>query len=54
MLAWISANSANIILVVVLLAAVGGALAWQRYNKKHGKGCCGSCNGCPHAGGCHK
>ncbi|MBQ0059373.1 MAG: FeoB-associated Cys-rich membrane protein [Lachnospiraceae bacterium] len=40
---------ANIIIVLLLLAIVGSAIAYMRKVKKRGK-----CVGCPYCGGCSK
>ena len=50
---WIKANIANIIIVIILLATVGIALAVMIRNRKKGKSCCGgSCCNCAMSGSC--
>ena len=46
MLSWISANSGDIIVLLVLGLVVGVVIAAMIRDKKKGNGCCGGCSGC--------
>ena len=53
MLAWVSANLANIAVAAVLLLIVGLALRRMIRNRKAGKSSCGcDCASCPSCGSC--
>ena len=52
---WITSNIANIVIVVILLAAVGLAAGKILRDRKNGKSSCGcNCGSCPMSGSCHK
>ena len=54
MLAFLKANIATIIVVLLVAAAVGFAIYIMIKNKKAGKSSCGcNCAGCPNAGSCN-
>ena len=46
MFSWISANSGDIIVLLVLGLVVGAVIAAMIRDKKKGNGCCGGCSGC--------
>ncbi len=55
MLAWLSANLINIVLVAVLVLAVGFLIRSMIRDKKAGKPSCGgNCASCGACGGCSK
>ncbi|MBO6303365.1 MAG: FeoB-associated Cys-rich membrane protein [Ruminiclostridium sp.] len=47
-------NLVDIILIVLIAAAVAGALFVMIRDKKKGKGCCGNCSCCGGSGECRK
>ena len=54
MLAFLKANIATVIVLLLVAAAVGFAIYIMIKNKKAGKSSCGcDCAGCPNAGSCH-
>ena len=55
MLAWLSENSATIIVCVVLIAVVAAIIFSMVRNRKKGKASCGcGCSNCPMSGSCNK
>lgn len=54
MLAWLQANLATILILVVLAAVVAAIIAHLIRNKRKGKSSCGcTCQSCPMEGACH-
>ena len=52
-MSWFISNLANIIVVVIVAALLGAAVASILRNRKKGIGACGyNCSACPHHGGC--
>ena len=47
-------NLVDIILIVLIAAAVTGALFVMIRDKKKGRGCCGNCSCCGGSRDCHK
>ncbi|MCR5322190.1 MAG: FeoB-associated Cys-rich membrane protein [Lachnospiraceae bacterium] len=53
MIAWITDNIANIVIVIILLTVIGLAVWSIIRNRKKGRSCCGgSCGGCMYSGSC--
>ena len=42
----VAVNTADILVLLVVIAAVIGAILAIRRNRKAGKGCCGDCTAC--------
>jgi hypothetical protein len=51
MLAWLAANLINIVLILVIAAAVGLILRGMIRDRKTGKSSCGGCASCGACGG---
>ena len=55
MFAWLSANLANIVIILVIALAVFFVVRGMIRDKKAGKSSCGcNCGSCPMSGSCHK
>ena len=57
MLTWITSNIGTIIICAVLIAVVTAIIVSMVRKKRAGKSVvcsCGSCQGCPMSGACHK
>lgn len=54
MLAWLQANLATILILVVLATIVAAIIAHLIRNRRKGKSSCGcACQSCPMEGACH-
>ncbi len=55
MISWITENTANIVVIAILLVMIGAAVFSMIHNRKKGRSLCGgSCCSCPYGESCKK